>query len=315
MKTFNKFLAASFISLLTLSGGFAQSGTVAMPSAPAMPSVSAPAVGNGFYIPGSAGFYTGQKNVPATTPKASQEEKTEEASFSASAGYTKKTEVVSAPSSPAAPVYKDTASYSVQTALSNMLTASQISSMDQMGLMGNLSGLLGKNNPLLSISNGSDQLVLKQILTQLEELKKRMPENGASASATPVSVKEKAPEKAEPSVLRFLINGYSVLGSCKTIYFSKPENDGSFLLTGDRKYMADGKLREETFYFLFHATGTKNSSTVYSVTPSLSQDYENTSSLFYKLCQISDLTASRTGNLVTLKYNNGVRADVLIGLE
>ena len=300
MKTFNKFLAASFISLLTLSGGFAQSGTVAMPSAPAMPSVSAPAVGNGFYIPGSAGFYTGQKNVPATTPKASQEEKTE---------------VVSAPSSPAAPVYKDTASYSVQTALSNMLTASQISSMDQMGLMVNLSGLLGKNNPLLSISNGSDQLVLKQILTQLEELKKRMPENGASASATPVSVKEKAPEKAEPSVLRFLINGYSVLGSCKTIYFSKPENDGSFLLTGDRKYMADGKLREETFYFLFHATGTKNSSTVYSVTPSLSQDYENTSSLFYKLCQISDLTAARTGNLVTLKYNNGVRADVLIGLE
>ena len=50
---------------------------------------------------------------------------------------------------------------------------------------------------------------------------------------------------------------------------------------GDRKYMADGKLREETFYFLFHATGTKNSSTVYSVTPSLSQDYENTSSLFH----------------------------------
>lgn len=107
-----------------------------------------------------------------------------------------------------------------------------------------------------------------------------------------------------PAILRFNVNGNDVLGSLRTVWFSNKENDGSFLVTGDRKYYADSKMRAETFYLLFKADGNGGSSMGYNVEPGVSQDFTNENSLFYKLTQAENLTATRTGNLVSLSTNS-----------
>lgn len=113
------------------------------------------------------------------------------------------------------------------------------------------------------------------------------------------------------------MNGYDILSTCKKIYFSEQESDGTFLLTGDRKYFSANKSRSETFYFFFNSKGSDGGITKYKVTPAVSQDSENKYSFLYGLTQKDELEAERTGNLITLRSNdgNGWKMDLLISMN
>ena len=111
------------------------------------------------------------------------------------------------------------------------------------------------------------------------------------------------------------MNGYNLKDTIRTVYFSKKENDGSFLLTGDRKYTSDGKSRDETFYLLFKADGNCGTSSGYFVEPQVIQDYKNEYSFLYQLSQKPKLKAEKTGNLVSLKYvSDGWNMDFLLDI-
>lgn len=269
-----------------------------------MPAVTTPSIGNGFYVPGSAGFYQGHHKIPA---QASESARTEEAGQKKSADSS----IGNNSSLSLASQYADA------THLSNILTASDLTSLDNMGMLGSFSGLLGsaKTN---SFNNTADTVLLEKILSELNELKTNLnaiKNNGSVQNSSPAKNTEDA-QKKEPSILRFNVNGYNLLSTCRTIYFSKPESDGSFLLTGDRKYTTSGKQYSETFHLLFKANGTNSGSITYNVIPALSQPSENKASSLYKICNSKFLTASRTGNLVSMRSTvDGTSIDLLLGIE
>ena len=91
------------------------------------------------------------------------------------------------------------------------------------------------------------------------------------------------------------------MDTCRTVYFSKKDYDGSFLLTGDRRYTSDNKSRDETFYFLFKTDGNCGTSAGYNVEPQVVQDYKNEYSFLYQLSKKHNLKAEKTGNLVSLR--------------
>ena len=98
-----------------------------------------------------------------------------------------------------------------------------------------------------------------------------------------------------------MINGSDILASCKTIYFSKPEADGTFLLTADRNYATDGGQRSETFYLLFKAAAGGGSGNGYTVIPAVLQMQPDPVSPVHRLAKEQGLTAEKTGNLVSLR--------------
>ena len=118
--------------------------------------------------------------------------------------------------------------------------------------------------------------------------------------------------------MRFRINGSNILSSITDIYISKPETDGSFLLTADRTYLADYKRRTETFYMFFTPTSDSKSSAL-DVTVSVLQDYENKNSFLYRLADLSEQTpisAKKTGSLISIIINNpSFKVDFLLSLE
>ena len=105
-------------------------------------------------------------------------------------------------------------------------------------------------------------------------------------------------------ILRFRANATDLLPSCKTVYFSQPDPAGIFLLTGDRVVKAGGKDRNETFYFLFTPTLDAEGKFLYKVEAELTQDWAADRSELYPLTTSLPLTATRTGNLVTLRHNS-----------
>lgn len=280
-----------------------------MPSSPVMPSVSVPEVGNGFYVPGSDGFYQGQKNIPAGTTKASSsaqteitDEKTDLSSDTDNSNYSFSD-------------YDYTNYYTSQFNGSDTerkrLTADDISSLSGMGLFGSFSSLLGGNATGLTGASPEaaatmDTILLRRILSELEKLKASVNEQNSSSSQS---------SDKSSAVLRFLVNGTDILPMCQTVFFSQPETDGTFLLTGDCKYTLNGTLRTETFYFLFHAAGAKDGGPLFNVTPYLSQTTKDTSSYLFRLCQLKNLKASKTGNLITMRFSREeITIDLLLSL-
>ena len=88
------------------------------------------------------------------------------------------------------------------------------------------------------------------------------------------------------------------------------------MLTGDARTLFDNQTVSETFYLLFKAVKSNGSSTTFSVTPSVAQGTENKNSYIYKMCQLKDITAQKTGNLVVVHYDdNGVAADLLLDID
>jgi hypothetical protein len=181
--------------------------------------------------------------------------------------------------------------------------------------------------------------MLQQILTELEELKKQVnvtatPATTATATTTAATTTTASETTTAPSttgttsssststqkrnsyLLRFIVNGYDIRKTCRIVYISKIEKDGTFILTGDRRYQSDNATRTETFYLLFRAKGVENGQKIYSVAAAVTQDYLNEYSFLYQLAQRKDLTATQTGNLVILRTTDpSWKLDLLLDLE
>ena len=165
---------------------------------------------------------------------------------------------------------------------------------------------------------------LQQILQQLEQLAEAQAasqkESGSTSSTSNKSAATTGTSgttNLSPSrILRFRANSTDLLPSCKTVYFSQPDPAGIFLLTGDRVVKAGGKDRNETFYFLFTPTLDPEGKFIYTVEAELTQDWAAERSELYPLTTSMPLTATRTGNLITLRHNNdGWNLDLLLDLR
>ena len=262
-----------------------------MPSitAPSMPTVTVPHLGGGFYTP--------------VAPKAPVIDKS-------SATVQEQTTVT-----PSDSVARETQRAAAKTAGELGLTATDLTSMDQLGLLS--SGILGggslsalKAATAKTAPASADSLLLQQILAQLTELKAQLEKQELPAVAN------RQETAANRRILRFVVNGYDVLATCRDVYFSVPETDGSFLLTGDRKYLSNGANRSETFHLLFAAKAAENGFAQYGVTAAVTQDYTNEYSFLYQLAERQPLTAQRTGNFVSLRVNDPEwKLDLLIALD
>ncbi len=211
---------------------------------------------------------------------------------------------------------------------SSAVTAADLTALANKGLLNNFYSLLGAsgNGALLpggittgglssgGISSGaalpsSSNAMLEKILSELDNVKKQNAEAVKSNEEQPLA------SSARPGILRFIVNGYDVLSSCRAVYFSNVGEDGTFLLTGDRTYTANGQKRMETFYLLFRPAGNAGFSAQYKVECSVVQDYTNVHSFMYRLASLGNLSAAKTGNLVSMRTSDpNCRADLLIDI-
>lgn len=276
-----------------LFGTFLFAQTIEMPAMPEMPSMPA--------VSGNGSFYT-----PSFPSKINSSKK------AASAEEKNKSEAV---------LSDGTSTTDVLSALlgnSNTLTASDISSLYDSGLFSNISSL-DSTSALSSYTTASTtNILLQQVLNNLNELKNEQ----KKASPVEKNIMESTRtdsetfKQREPSILRFKINGYDVADSFTKVFFSEPESDGTFLLTADRKYYANQKSMTETFYMLFKTVSTKGSTVSYKVQPTIVQDQKNDNSYVYKLMNVKNLTAEKTGNLVVIHYNgDNLTADMLLDID
>ena len=298
-KKIKSLAAAGLVSLLLCSGLYAQSAstTSQMPEMPEMPSM--PTIGGGFYTPS---FPVRPGNRNKTNSSDNSKEKNESVL----------TEAITPESVINAALTKG-----------NTLTASDISSLYDSGLFTNISSLSGTGvggaNGLSNYTTStSTNVLLQEVLNSLNELKKQQ------QSASPKEKNELNAVKAdsenfkqrEPSILRFKINGYNISDSLTKVFFSETEADGSFLLTGDRRYFVNQQLRTETFYMLFKTVSSNGSSLTYKVQPSIVQDFKNENSFVYRLANVKNLTAEKTGNLVVMHFSSdSVNADLLLDID
>jgi len=277
-------------------------------SSPSMPVISAPTLGSSFYKPGENSPYPSPVSTDTTAAEntSSLKKSTDSVSVAAAANST------------AALSSADV------NGLSSSASASDLNSLQNAGLLGKLYSILGNSSGTAypssaTVSSTSTDSLLTDILQQLKELKQE--NNSALAADQAVTNTDTANKSAartdssQPAILRFLVNGYDVLSTCRTTYFSNRENDGTFLLTGDRKYTSDGKTRNETFYLLFKTTGSTGCSTQYMVEPAVVQDYTNKYSFVYQLAHMQNLSAVKTGNLITMRLNEpAYNMDLLIDI-
>lgn len=196
---------------------------------------------------------------------------------------------------------------------SSTLTASDISSLYDSGLFSDFSSLSGVN----PVANNATNILLKQMLTSLDELKSDQKKASASEKQMLEDYRQDSQvfKSRQPSVLRFKINGYNILDSLTTVFFSEPEFDGSFLLTADRRYFVNQKPRNETFYLLFKAEKSTGTTVIYKVQPSIVQDAKNENSFVYRLSQENSLTAEKTGNLVVMRSSGNLNIDMLLDID
>ena len=268
---------ASCLHAQSSFGGF---GSV---TAPSMPTVSSPTIGSGFYVPTfqNQGLNVGKKKDSKSESNDGSEQAEE-----------KKSEVAKK--------------------LPSTLTASEISALSSMGLLGNITGSALPGSIYTTQTTSETKEILEKVLTEIEEIKKNTKELPA---AKPVTIVASAPvvssntlssaaEKASSRILRFSVNNYDILKTCGKIYISDIQHDGSFLVTGDRRYMSDGKNRTETFHMLFKNSSGEHSAVNYNAATSVTQDYLNEYSFLYQLSKRPQLSAVRTGNLVTMRTND-----------
>lgn len=269
--------AASCLYAQSSFGGF---GSV---TAPSMPTVSSPTIGSGFYVPTfqNQGLNVGKKKDSKSESNDGSDQAEE-----------KKSEVAKK--------------------LPSTLTASEISALSSMGLLGNITGSALPGSIYTTQTTSETKEILEKVLTEIEEIKKNTKELPAEkpvtivASAPVVSSNtlSSAAEKASSRILRFSVNNYDILKTCGKIYISDIQHDGSFLVTGDRRYMSDGKHRTETFHMLFKNSSREHSAVNYNAATSVTQDYLNEYSFLYQLSKRPQLSAVRTGNLVTMRTDD-----------
>jgi len=275
------------------STGSVQAPVAPTVTAPAMPSVSAPSLSSNWHTPGSNGFYSGVKKNSTTS------------------------QTPAAPSTPVTPALNQTTASSLASSVTasqassalNGLTASDLNGLNNMGLLSSFAGLFSGSSQ--NTNSSTDTVLLEQILNELNVVKQKVGEVSIQQASSQNAVKT-----SNPKILRFVVNGIDINSSCRQVFFSSQESDGSFLLTADRKYMAQNTARSETFYLLFRARGNSSGITNYSVTPEILQDQKNDESPVYKLCEQNGLTATRTGNMVKMTcYSPELKLDLLLSLD
>ena len=247
-------LAAVVVSLPLLSGAAAEDSLWNL----SMPTIESPSLGTGFYTPPamSSPFISG----------AGASEQPDSPSPSAAASA----------SQPSAGVSSSAASLSRR--LQNSVSARDMETLHSLGLLGGLSGILseGYRPSLYSASSSVDRTeetnrLLTRVLEKMEEIKvggeaSRQGEDTAGKAVLAAASEEEAPDasgagqppsransggKSRSRLLRFAVNGYNVLRTCRTVYISDVQDDGTFLVTGDRRYVSDVQTRSETFHILF----------------------------------------------------------------
>ena len=285
-------LASVFLMLSSLTFSiFAQS--LDMPEMPEMPSM--PTIGGGFYTP----------SFPTRVKNNTQNQNTTEN------GKEKNETVLTESITPESILTSNLTK-------GNILTAYDISSLYDSGLFSNLSSLDTTSTMSNYNTTSSTNVLLQQVLNGLNDLKKQQ-QNASAKEKNELNATKTDSEnfkKREPSILRFKINGYNIADSLTKVFFSDTEPDGSFLLTGDRRYFVNQQVRTETFYMLFKTIGSNGSTLTYRVQPTLVQDHKNENSYVYKLSGVKNLTAEKTGNLVVIHYSgDSVNADLLLDID
>lgn len=187
-----------------------------------------------------------------------------------------------------------------------------------------LSELTGTNSTLSSTlqsltqstNSATTNTMLAQILEQLQILSEKTTSSTDNTSTENPTRSSSQIAVQGSKLLRFRANGTDLLGTCRTVYFSEPEENGIFLLTGDRVFYIGSQIKNETFYFLFKPSNAENGSFVYTVEAELFQDSKAAGSNLFPLSENLPLIATRTGNLVTLRYSSDKwNLDILIDLQ
>lgn len=226
--------------------------------------------------------------------------------------------------------YAATEKNSDNSNLSNVLTAQTISGLGGLSsLTDTLSALTSSQNassylPALSqltgttLSQTDSNATLKSILKELQKLsqKETSQQNSTQKVVTTDTWDNSSQTESQSKLLRFRVNNTDILNTCQTIYFSQPEENGLFLLTGDRSYYIDNRPYEETFYFLFTPALDDKGVFYYEVEGDIMQNAPITGSKLYPLTEKPSLIARKTGNLIALKYNaKNWNLDILIDLR
>ncbi len=268
------------LSIATLFNASAQSTPFSSITSPSMPTVSSPEIGNGFYSPGSVLKPEYSKN--ASQNNSSQSEKTKAENKNAESSNAKS---------------------EMQKKILSALSAKDISLLNEKGFSSDINSMIFS----LSSSDNSQEtkILLNKILAEIEKIKDKSSQDNSKKKTAEVSAapakEEKLPEKAKARLLRFSVNGYDILRTCRKIYISEVQLDGTFLITGDRVYSSDGKNRTETFHILFKTSPNENGTLNYKAAANVTQDYLNENSFLYQLSKFESLPAMRVGNLVSMR--------------
>lgn len=189
------------------------------------------------------------------------------------------------------------------------LTAADISDLYDSGLFSTVSSLTGTS----SAANLLERTLLQ--LNALKDSQQNVPPE-QKVELRQIQADAQTFRQREPSILRFKINGYSITDSLTATFFSEPEADGSFLLTGDRRYYVNQVPLTETFYMLFKTVSSAGSAVSYNVQTSVVQDYKNENSFLYRLAGAENLTAEKTGNLVVMHFEqDDLKVEILLDID
>ncbi len=268
------------LTAATLFNASAQSTSFSSITSPSMPTVSSPEIGNGFYSPGSVLKPEYSKNTSQSDSSQSEKSKSENKNAESSNAKTE-----------------------MQKKILSALTAKDISLLNEQGFSSDINSMIFS----LSSSDNSQEtkVLLNKILAEIEKIKDDSDKENSNKKSPEVSAasakEEKLPEKAKARLLRFSVNGYDILRTCRKIYISEVQLDGTFLVTGDRVYSSDGKNRTETFHILFKSSPSENGSLNYKATANVTQDYLNENSFLYQLSKFESLPAMRVGNFVSMR--------------
>lgn len=272
----------SIVLALTAAAVFnasAQSTSFSSITSPSMPTISSPEIGNGFYSPGSV--LKPEYSKSTSQNNSSQSEKTKAENKNAESSNAKS---------------------EMQKKILSALSAKDISLLNEKGFSSDINSMIFS----LSSSDNSQEtkILLNKILAEIEKIKDKSSQDNSKktdeVSAAPAK-EEKLPEKAKARLLRFSVNGYDILRTCRKIYISEVQLDGTFLITGDRVYSSDGKNRTETFHILFKTSPSENGTLNYKAAANVTQDYLNENSFLYQLSKFESLPAMRVGNLVSMR--------------
>lgn len=149
-------------------------------------------------------------------------------------------------------------------------------------------------------ASSADSETLRKILELLEKQQASSASGATATSAgnrTPAVSAAKADIASGGELLRFSVNGYNVAGTVTTLVSSILAKDGSFLITGDRRYPAGNRWASETFYLLCRKTGAGT----YRLYADVSQDSPNPNSYLRQLAARSPIAGTLTGDLLVFR--------------